>query len=89
MPSVAALPMMPVRGLSADDAARYMGMSKSKFLELVGDGRVPDGFKVDRLRLWDVRDLDAAFDALKGGGSESAAAGERPPVDDDWKGVAP
>jgi predicted DNA-binding transcriptional regulator AlpA len=74
---------MPVRGLRASEAARYMGMSESKFLEMVSEGRLSSGFKVDRMTLWDVRDLDSAFDELKDCGRPKAA------LDNSWSGVAP
>ena len=82
----AAIPSMPVRGLRSPDAARYLGMSESKFLELVAEKRVPDGFTVDRMRIWDIRDLDAAFDLLKAG---QDAFTQKNPVDESWDGVAP
>jgi hypothetical protein len=75
--------MTPVRGLRAAESARYLGVSESKFEEMVRDGRVAKGFKVDRLRIWDIRDLDAAFDALKSGAEKP---GE---VDEGWGGVTP
>ncbi|MCA0404904.1 MAG: XRE family transcriptional regulator [Proteobacteria bacterium] len=77
---------MPIRGLRLPDAAGYFSMSESKFLELVAAKRAPAGFTVDRMRIWDIRDLDAAFDALKAGQENPV---EQKPVDEDWDGVAP
>ena len=58
---------IPRRGLSRDEAAMYIGISASKFDELVRDGRMPGPKRIDGRKIWDVRDLDVAFDALPGG----------------------
>jgi len=42
----------------------YIGISPSKFAELVKDGRMPKALPLDGRKLWDLRKLDAAFDAL-------------------------
>jgi predicted DNA-binding transcriptional regulator AlpA len=67
----------PPRGLRAEAAARYLGMSKSKFLELVDKGRIPAGVHIDGLVIWDRLDLDAGFEALKA----EERAGKRNTVD--------
>ena len=85
----AALQPIPVRGLRSGDAARYLGMSESKFKEMVGESRIPNGFTVDGMRIWDIRDLDAAFDLLKAGQDAFTLAGDETAVDGGWKGVAP
>ena len=53
------------RGLRADDAASYLGMSKTKFLELVDKGTIPRAFTIDSIKIWDRFDLDAVIDAAK------------------------
>jgi hypothetical protein len=53
------------RGLRADDAAAYLGMGKTKFLELVGKGMIPRAVVIDGIKVWDRFDLDAVFDAAK------------------------
>jgi predicted DNA-binding transcriptional regulator AlpA len=53
------------RGLRAFDAAAYLGMSRSKFLELVQSGKLPKPIAIDAMRIWDRVDLDTAFDAIK------------------------
>lgn len=68
----------PRRGLSCAESADYIGVSVTKFLEMVGDGRMPKAKEIDRRRVWDIRKLDAAFDALPGdedAGGESVSAG--------------
>ena len=55
---------VPRRGLSRDEAAMYIGISASKFDELVRDRRMPAPKRIDGRKVWDVRDLDVAFDAL-------------------------
>ena len=42
----------------------YIGISAGKFDELVRDGRMPGPKRIDGRKLWDVRELDVAFDAL-------------------------
>jgi hypothetical protein len=57
----------PRRGLRRDEAAQYLAVSPGKFDQLVADGRMPRPIVVDGCKIWDIRDLDAAFDALKDG----------------------
>ena len=42
----------------------YIGISAGKFDELVADGRMPEPLKIDSRKIWDIRSLDLAFDAL-------------------------
>ena len=42
----------------------YIGISAGKFDEMVADGRMPGPLKIDTRKLWDIRSLDLAFDAL-------------------------
>jgi predicted DNA-binding transcriptional regulator AlpA len=53
------------RGLRLDRAAAYVGMGKTKFLELVDDGRMPKPLCIDGIKVWDRLDLDAAFETIK------------------------
>jgi predicted DNA-binding transcriptional regulator AlpA len=55
---------VPRRGLSRDEAAMYIGISAGKFDEMVADGRMPAPVRIDSRRVWDIRSLDLAFDAL-------------------------
>jgi predicted DNA-binding transcriptional regulator AlpA len=55
---------VPRRGLSREEAAMYIGISPNKFNELVADGRMPAPVKIDSRKVWDIRHLDLAFDAL-------------------------
>jgi predicted DNA-binding transcriptional regulator AlpA len=57
---------IPRRGLSRDEAAIYVGIGTTKFDEMIGDGRMPSPIRIDGRKLWDVRKLDLAFDALSG-----------------------
>jgi predicted DNA-binding transcriptional regulator AlpA len=70
-------PSLPPRGLCREAAAAYIGVSASKFDDMVKDGRMPAPIPVDARRIWDRVALDHAFDAL-------AASGER---DTSWEGV--
>lgn len=55
---------IPRRGLSRVEAATYIGISASKFDELVRNGRMPGPKRIDGRKLWDVHALDLAFDLL-------------------------
>jgi predicted DNA-binding transcriptional regulator AlpA len=55
---------VPRRGLSRQESAMYLGISAVKFDELVRDGIMPSPKRVGSRRLWDVRQIDVAFDAL-------------------------
>lgn len=54
----------PPRGLSREEAARYIGVGTTKFDEMVKDGRMPKPKRVDARTLWDRVALDVAFTAL-------------------------
>lgn len=65
----AALPRsLPPRLIERASAAAYIGISVSKFDELVRDGRMPPARRIDSKKLWDVRALDAAADCLPSDG---------------------
>lgn len=48
-----------------DEAAEYFSVSPTKFDEMVRDGRAPQPFHIDGRKVWDLYDLDEAFEALK------------------------
>ena len=52
------------RLISREAAAAYIGISPSKFDELVRDKRMPLPKRIDARKVWDVRQLDAAADNL-------------------------
>ena len=57
-------PWLQRRGLSRIEAAVYLGISPSKFDELRKDGRVSPARLIDGRKVWDVRELDFAFEAF-------------------------
>ena len=61
----------PRRGLRRDEAAQYLAISSSKFDQLVHDGRMPKPMHIDKCAIWDVRELDRAFDDLKDGSNRN------------------
>jgi hypothetical protein len=63
---------IPRRGLSREEAAIYLGCSPSKFDELRRDGRVGPARLIDGRKVWDMRDLDLAFEALPLESSDAA-----------------
>lgn len=54
----------PPRGLSRDEAARYVGVGATLFDEMVVDGRMPKPKSVNSRAIWDRVALDIAFTAL-------------------------
>lgn len=54
----------PPRGMSRDEAARYIGVGTTKFDQMVKDGRMPKPKRVDGRTLWDRIKLDEAFTRL-------------------------
>ncbi|MEW4397433.1 hypothetical protein AB1J06_01970 [Agrobacterium tumefaciens] len=54
----------PPRGMSRDEAARYIGVGTTKFDQMVKDGRMPKPKRVDGRTLWDRIKLDDAFTRL-------------------------
>jgi predicted DNA-binding transcriptional regulator AlpA len=70
---------IPRRGLSRVEAAMYVGVSVNKFDDLVEADRMPKPRKIDSRKIWDVYEIDTAFDALP---REHAD-----PTDNTWDGV--
>jgi predicted DNA-binding transcriptional regulator AlpA len=54
----------PPRGLSREEAARYVGVGTSLFDEMVADRRMPKPKKINNRRVWDRAVLDMAFTNL-------------------------
>lgn len=54
------------RGLSRVEAAGYIGVSPTTFDKMVLAGEMPGPKRVGTRKIWDVRALDLAFDALPG-----------------------
>jgi hypothetical protein len=46
------------------ESAMYLGISAVKFGELVRDGIMPSPKRIGARRLWDIHELDTAFDGL-------------------------
>jgi predicted DNA-binding transcriptional regulator AlpA len=65
------------RGLSRVQAAAYVGLGTTFFDELVSDGKFPKPLKFGKRSVWDLHDLNAAFDSFK----DSVAASEPNPWD--------
>ena len=54
----------PPRGLSREEAARYVGVGVTKFDEMVSDGRMPRPKRIDGRVIWDRLRIEAAFTDL-------------------------
>lgn len=57
-------PSLAPRGLSRCQAAAYVGISPTKFDQMVKDGRMPKAKRIDGRTVWDRVALDSAFDDL-------------------------
>lgn len=71
------LPCAP-RGLRREQAAAWWGVSATKWDDLVSAEQVPKPRISDGIKLWDMRELDEAFDALP----HEGAAPEGNPLDE-------
>ncbi len=55
----------PPRGMSREEAARYIGVGTTKFDQMVKDGRMPKPKRIDGRTVWDRIKLDDAFTRLQ------------------------
>ena len=53
--------------------AGYVGVSPSLFDQMVEDGRMPPPIRINNRKVWDVRSIDRAFEALPIDGEESGS----------------
>ena len=67
-------PSLAPRGLSRVQAAEYVGISATKFDEMVSDKRMPRPKRIDGRRVWDKVALDEAFAALPNEGETAAGS---------------
>ena len=58
-------PAYPPRAMRAEQSADYLSMSRSMFLKLVDEGKMPKPLKVGTMAMWDRYDIDHAFEDLK------------------------
>jgi hypothetical protein len=64
-PRISTLPLsLPPRGLSRKQASEYIGVSPSHFDKLVADRIIPPAKRLAGRTVWDLKQLDKAFDAL-------------------------
>lgn len=54
----------PPLGLNVEDAAAYIGIGKTTFEVLVGDGRMPSPRMINRRLVWDREEIQMAFKEL-------------------------
>lgn len=55
----------PVRGLRRNEAAGYIGVSATKFDEMVKHHKMPSPIRTGGRVIWDIHELDEYFDALR------------------------
>jgi predicted DNA-binding transcriptional regulator AlpA len=74
---------LPPRLIDRNIAAAYVGVSPNTFDKMVGQGSMPPARQVSGKRIaWDVRELDAAVDALPHKGEFETG------TDDGWEDAA-
>lgn len=61
----------PRRGLNRAEAARFLGFSPRLFDRLVDEGRLPRPINVEGEEVFDLIQLDLAFDRMSGGASDT------------------
>jgi hypothetical protein len=61
---------VPFLGMNRTEAADYIGVSPTKFDDMVRDGRMPPPKRIDTRCVWDSRQLGSAFDKLPGGADD-------------------
>jgi predicted DNA-binding transcriptional regulator AlpA len=59
------------RAMRIEQAAEYLSMSRSMFLKLVDEGKMPKPIKIGAMTTWDRYDIDNAFEDLKNPDAES------------------
>lgn len=67
----------PPRGLSREEAARYIGVSASKFDQMIADRLMPKPKRLGGRVVWDRISLDMAFTALPDDNGDGDAFFER------------
>jgi predicted DNA-binding transcriptional regulator AlpA len=58
---------LPRLALRRDEAAAALAVSPTKFDDWVADGRMPKGYKIDGVRLWDMQEIRDAWERLRDG----------------------
>jgi excisionase family DNA binding protein len=58
---------LPPRGLSRVQVAEYVGVSASTFDKMVTDGDMPAPKRIRGRVIWDLKEVDRAFEALSEG----------------------
>jgi len=61
----------PPRGLSREEAARYVGVGTTTFDGLVQEGRMPRPMRLGKRVIWDRLKIEAAFADLDEGAREN------------------
>lgn len=72
------------RGLNRDQASAYVGISSSTFDKLVEAGLMPRPRVMESRRVWDIQELDRAFDELPHEGPSHSKANGAPSAVNDW-----
>ncbi len=75
---------LPPRGLNREQSAAYIGISPATFDTLVANGSMPQPRMLESRRVWDVIEIDAAFDMLPHAGPSNAASNKALSAVNDW-----
>ncbi|SFV33275.1 hypothetical protein SAMN05216456_1942 [Devosia crocina] len=72
------------RGLNREQAAAYIGISASTFDKLVEAGAMPRPRMAETRKIWDIHEIDRAFDELPHEGASLMAANQAGSAVSDW-----
>jgi predicted DNA-binding transcriptional regulator AlpA len=72
----------PPYAMKAERAAAYLDMSRSKFLELVEQGRLPQPKFIGGIVVWDRLALEAAFNEFPARSDSDSVEGRRNTFDE-------
>lgn len=75
---------IPPRGLNREQAAAYVGVSIATFDTLVANGSMPPPRMLESRKVWDLVEVDGAFDMLPHSQPSHPAANKADSALDDW-----
>jgi predicted DNA-binding transcriptional regulator AlpA len=73
------------RGLNREQASAYVGVSPSTFDSLVVNGSMPQPRMLESRKVWDLLEVDQAFDLLPHANPSKSPPNKADSAIDDWK----
>ena len=72
------------RGLNREQASAYIGISPATFDKLVEDGSMPQPRMLESRKVWDLHEVDQAFDLLPHANTSKPAPNGAVSAVNDW-----